>query len=456
MDREFFACGYDHSGVTRCFTVAENFHCRHFRIRRLPDPLLPGVGIAHFEAVTVMPGVECAELTAVAAPSAVSADPTSPQGFCPTTWSPLACPESKPESAVARLEQLAFAHGNLPVSYDIATSNGLTLETPCGGGVLRIWPDGRFWHVAGGIIAADGLKRSVVHWLRRISDQQKRTIAVYSVPAEEARLYRDAGFAVNKFGEEPFLDLGALNWEGKAFEWVRRQSNYCRRQGLEVVEPTQPQAENGLAEELMSIQNEDLRSRVFSKPLRLLEGEFNPLNLQRSRLFVAQYRNSGRTEGFVAARPMDNGRAWAFETYRKRSDSPRGTIPFLFREVIDRLQLEGVHSVSLCLVPGKGVQHDKSAEADRRIRWLLSLWYGRLGWLFNATGQDYFKSRFRARYVDRFLCVYPGNSLTSFASFLRTTGALAPDPGNLCRILMRQAGGVVRSRAHSPARQTET
>lgn len=343
--------------------------------------------------------------------------------------------ESLSADDLARIELAAFECGSAPESYDIASKSGSVLRTPCGQGFLNVYPDRHCWHIAGGIIANDELKRTTIHWLKQVARFHRRTMAVYSVGAEDVPLFREAGYAVNKFGEEPVLDLVALNWQGKSFEWVRRQTNYCRRQGLNIVEITSSELQCAMASELTDVFFDDLRDRVYSQPLHLLEGEFNPRVLGRRRLFVVRQQASQRTEGFLIISPMENGSCWAFETYRKRRDAVRGTIPFLFREVTDRLKSEGVRRVSLCLVPGKGVELDTAAEADARVRWLLKLWYGRLDLIFSASGQDYFKSRFRPTYIDRYLCVYPRNSWRSIISFVKTSGAFRINVWNLLRKL---------------------
>jgi phosphatidylglycerol lysyltransferase len=333
----------------------------------------------------------------------------------------------------SRIEEFAYLFGNAPESYDIISSTGSLLRTPCGEGFLNVYPDRSCWHIPGGIIAEQIKKPSTILWLKQLADQHRRTIAVYSVNAEELPLFQDAGYVINKFGEEPIIDLADLDWKGKSFEWVRRQTSHCRRQGLNIIEITSRDEQRAAADELTQVFFDDLRHRVYSKPLQLLEGEFNPHALGRRRLFVARHLASKRMEGFLVTSPMENGTSWAFETYRKRSDAIRGTIPYLFREVVDRLQTEGVQQVSLCLVPGKGVHGDKSETADARVRWLLGMWYGRLSLIFNASGQDYFKSRFRPRYVDRYICVYPRNSWGSIFSFLKTSGALQINAKNLVR-----------------------
>ena len=103
---------------------------------------------------------------------------------------------------------------------------------------------------------------------------------------------------------------------------------------------------------------------------------------------------------------------------------------------MDQLKQEGVDHVSLCLVPGRSVVSDCTAHTDRRVRWILKLWYGHLNFLFNTAGQDFFKSRFRPRYEPRYLCVYPYNSVFSLISFLKVSGAFSINWRNLARNLL--------------------
>ena len=339
-----------------------------------------------------------------------------------------------------RIEEFAYAFGHAPESYGLASSTATILRTPGGEAYLNVYVDRSFWHIPGSIVGDEDQKPATVRWLKRMAREQRRTVAVYSVTAEEAPLFRDAGFAVNKFGEEPVIDLADVDWRGKSFEWVRRQSNFCRRQGLRVTEVISPDEQLAVADELNEVFFDDLQDRVYSNALHLLEGRFEPHALRRRRLFIARRSDANRIEGFLAASPIESGTSWAFETYRKRRDATRGTIPFLFREVIDRLKSDRVRRVSLCLVPGKGVEQDRRPCADARVRWMLGLWYGRLNVLFSAAGQNYFKSRFRPRYQDRYLCVYPRNSWRSIVSFVKTSGALRINTRNLLRKLALPRG----------------
>lgn len=333
------------------------------------------------------------------------------------------------------LDQLAFTYGTAPESYDILISDGFFLKTPCGRGVLSVLRHRHYWHIAGGIIAPAELKPQIVNWLKEISQKKRLTMAIYSIHPEEIGLFQAAGFEINKLGEEPLLDLGEITWQGKDFEWVRRQTNFCKRAGLEIVEITDEGAKHDLADELIDIMHEDLEGRTYAHPLRLLEGEFDPKELYRRRLFLARHQETGRVEGFLACSPLRDGQGWAFETYRKRKDAPRGTVPFLFRDVIDRLQKEGVSQVSLCLVPGKGTEQAFDKSSSWLARLALSMWYKRLNFLFNTQGQNYFKTRFRPRFVDRYICVTPYTTPLSISSFLYTMGAYSPHFGNILKNL---------------------
>ena len=62
------------------------------------------------------------------------------------------------------------------------------------------------------------------------------TLTFYNIADDDLPLFREAGFQITKWGEEALVDLADCRWEGKAYEWVRRQSNYCRRRGLEFAE----------------------------------------------------------------------------------------------------------------------------------------------------------------------------------------------------------------------------
>ena len=134
----------------------------------------------------------------------------------------------------AELEALAYRYASVPEAYDIAVSDGYVLKSACGEGAMSVLADGKFWHVSGSLLAPERLKPDMIQMLKQISERSRRTIAVYNVSQTDAMKFQQQGFVVNKFGEEAILDPAQTDWKGRKYEWVRRQTNFCRRAGLAV------------------------------------------------------------------------------------------------------------------------------------------------------------------------------------------------------------------------------
>lgn len=341
--------------------------------------------------------------------------------------------EDLSDDQLQTIERLAYQHGSAPESYNVIVSDSAVLFTPCGRGVVSVLPDGKCWHIPGGILAPDKLRPRIVKWLKAVSDTTGKTLLLYSIRDTWMPLFRDAGFEVNMLGIEPIIELGDVTWSGSKLSWVRRQTSFCQRAGLEIVEIDDEAERLAMADNLNEILMEDLADRAFPKPLRLLEGEFDPHCLKRRRLFVARQKEDKSVCGFLACSPMMDGAEWAFETYRKRKDAPRGTVAFLFRTVIDQLQSEGAKRVSLCLVPGKYVDHPDHAIGPAVPRHLMNISYRYMPFVFNIQGQDYFKQRFRPAEECRYTCVSTVSSFGTLFSFLKTTGALVPNLKNVSK-----------------------
>lgn len=335
------------------------------------------------------------------------------------------------------VEEMAFRYGSAPESYDVARCTESVLFTPDRSGVVNVIPDGKFWHIPGGILAPLERHKQIARWLKQTADSQGKTLALYSIGHQNVAAFRESGYEVSRFGMEPCLDLRNLNWKGGQFQWVRRQANFCERAGVKITEVCSVTEQRQMAATLLSIMRDDLAGRTYAQPLRLLEGQFDPEHLLRRRLFVAT--KDGRVQAFVACSPLHNGTEWAFETYRKATDSVRGVVPFLFKTVADRMQAEGVARVSLCLVPGKGLQQPDTNDADDSdlVHRMLSMWYRRLNFLFNVQGLDHFKQRFRPEDHVRYVCVSSKSTIRSVLSFARVTGALRPSVKNMLSRMFR-------------------
>lgn len=79
-----------------------------------------------------------------------------------------------------RIQRTAFEFSSSPEAYDVLISDGKLLETPCQRGLLNVFPDGKFWHISGGLIAPDDLKPEMIRWLKQIAEHRRIGIAVYT------------------------------------------------------------------------------------------------------------------------------------------------------------------------------------------------------------------------------------------------------------------------------------
>ncbi len=339
------------------------------------------------------------------------------------------------------LEDCAFRYGQTYDAY-LATEDDRQQFWASGRqGVVSYVRVGRYLHVGGGLLAAPQHKANLLAEFLDFARQRGYRVSFYNLLPDDLPLFRRHGFQTTKWGEEAMIDLGRATWQGKAFEWVRRQSNYCQRKGLVVCEyrpdELSEMEDARLLQEMEAIANEPLQSRPQRSDVRFVEGAFNPRNLGRKRLFLARSLDGrGRIEGLLVCNPGQDGNLWAFELYRHRKNSIRGTVAFLMHQVMQLLQDEGVEQVSMCLIPAQGCSQPR--EGDSRLtRWGLSIGSRYFGFLFDIVGTAYFKSRFRPSYEDRYIGVWPRQTLGSAWTFIRVLGVLDLDYPKICRLVAR-------------------
>ncbi len=268
-------------------------------------------------------------LPAAALPSATRAD-------APAQVASRAARPRATAGKAARLEALAFDHGTTYDAY-LATEPDRQVfwghDVP---GAVAYVRAGRHVHVAGGLLAAAADKPALLEEIVRWADRDQLVLAFYNLADEDLPLVRSHGFQVTKWGEEAIVDLPEQTFGGKPFEWVRRQTNFCRRQGLAVRECDRAvlgtAAWQAIAAELLEISRARLTGTPQGNEIHFLEGRFDPEQLHRRRLFVAmQAADHGaagvaagrRIEGFLVCNPYAGGSHWAFETYRRRDDAVR-------------------------------------------------------------------------------------------------------------------------------------
>jgi phosphatidylglycerol lysyltransferase len=338
---------------------------------------------------------------------------------------------------MSRLEALAFQYGSSYDSY-LATERDRQIfwarDVP---GAVAYLRDGRYVHVAGGLLAAADARPRLMAEIVRWADHNRLVLSFYNLTDDDLALAREHGFQVTKWGEEAIVDLPECTWSGKPYEWLRRQSNFCARKGVVVAECERVRVSKFEWENITAELHQISQALLVKKPQRdeihFLEGRFDPEHLGRRRLFVARGDGgAGRVEAFLVCNPGRGGAVWAFETYRRRPGAVRGTMPCLMHQAMRQLQAEGVAAVSLCLVPGLHCETPLSGDSAL-ARWSMVIGSRYFSFIHDTRGMYHYKSRFRPHFDNRYLAVRPRLSLKCAWSFVRVLGVLDLRIGSLLR-----------------------
>lgn len=315
-----------------------------------------------------------------------------------------------------RIEHFAKTYGSSYDSYIATdTENKEYFFASEGDGALCTIPQGRFVFVYGGILSpSESRHRLVTEFLDQCRDRRV-TPSFFNVGRSDLEVLKEFGFHGTKFGEEPIVELDNCSWKGKNYEWVRRQTNFCRRNDLsmeEVIREDMTKCEwDSLMDELDVISDHFLADKPHAHRMRNCVSRFCRSLLFGQRVFVARNEKSHRIEAFVVCNPCLDGRMWAIESYRKRNDAVRGVIPFLMHQCMVQFQQEDVPFVTLSMLPL--IRCDKKNPGDSwLLRKVITLVHRHGNAIYDSAGLYHFKSRFRPhRFEDRFICnrgVSPG------------------------------------------------
>lgn len=294
-------------------------------------------------------------------------------------------------------------------------------------GLVSFARRGKYIFVIGGLLAPEEHWDSLVQEFVKFCQQQKLVPTVFNIDETQLPPFRKWGFQITKVGENTVIDLENCTWRGKPYEWVRRQSNFCRRKGLVAEELLHESANDAqwseVVAELESVSDQYLKTKPHGRHMKHFVARFNPSWLRRRRMFFARDADgTGRIEGFIICNPSHGGRRWSIETSRFRPDATRGVIPYLMHHAMQTFQNEGRQEASLCMVPC--LRCDEPLPGDSGlVRRFLSMAGVRLGVIYDIHGMYHFRSRFRPSFQNTYMAVYPKATLWSLRAALKLWGA---------------------------------
>jgi len=380
-------------------------------------------------------------------------------GMWPSTSTVELATPSKEDTvfAAAQLMQFAYDHGRQSDSYLSTAPGRETFWSADRGGLVSYKRVGRHVLVSGGLIAPPSERPRLLKEFLQFTASRRWRATFFCILEEDLPIYRDAGYCVNKFGEDAKIILGNVTFAGKRYEWVRRQSNYCHRHGVKFEELRIQDYSHREWIEIQSDIEEVGRDAMRGKPqtgeLTFFDGTLGDHPLGYRRLFVARRQTEGhsRIEGYVVCNPIRQGCAWSTEIYRHRFDAVRGTVPFLFHQIALQLQQEGVTELNLCIVPARNCEQPIPGD-KAMIRHGLLFFRKYFSVLYDLQGIDHFKSRFRPHYENSYLCSPPEPSIGAILATFRVFGLLRISPLKMLQIIW---GRLRKQRTHarSPSRK---
>lgn len=341
------------------------------------------------------------------------------------------------------LEHHARTYGSSYDSYIATDTDGKEYfwADDCSG-VLCTIPVGRYVFIYGGILAPEQGRRRLMERFLAQCAERRVTPSFFNAGIEDVELLREFGFQATKFGEEPIVELNQCTWKGKNYEWVRRQTNFCKRNHIQFEEVRREELSteqwSSLMDEMDLISNHFLEEKPHAGRMRNVVSRFCRKLIFGQRIFIARNTLVNQVEAFVICSPCLDGRMWAIESYRKRRDAVRGVIPFLMHQCMTVFQQEEVPSVTLSMLPL--IRCEEARPGDSWVlRKIVGLAQKRGGALYDSAGLYHFKTRFRPhRFEDRYICAKPRVGPGMLIAGMKSWGFLEVSPATTAKKMFRQ------------------
>ena len=235
------------------------------------------------------------------------------------------------------------------------------------------------------------------------SSTQKRKICFFGCSERLSGSARSAGYAVIKFGEEAVVDISGFSLQGNAMENVRRGFNHANNVGILVSEYIPERKRDPLMENEFHLISDEWLKDKKTPELGFLLAPMELNRLEGRRIFTARTKN--RIEGFVILDPVRSREGWYTDIMRRRRDAPNGVNEKLLVEIIKNLDGEGAKNLFLGMVPFIGL--DPQIREHGKATKLMNSLKGRIDFLYPIESEFFFKDKFRPRWEDVFIYVYP-------------------------------------------------
>jgi phosphatidylglycerol lysyltransferase len=316
---------------------------------------------------------------------------------------------ARPEPAVAGAGELEraralIARADSTVANAALTGDKRLLFSDAGDAFLMYQIAGRSWIALGDPVGAREGAEELVWRLREMSDHHGGDTVFYQVCAERLALYVDLGLAALKIGEEARVPLEGFSLEGAARADLRQAHRRAQRDGASF-EVVPPEGVAALLPELKRVSDAWLQAKSTGEK-RFSVGAYSPQYLQQFPLAVV------RAEGVLAG----FANLWTTATYAELSvdlmrfgpEAPRGTMDYLFIELMLWGRSRGYRSFNLGMAPLSGLETHPLAPAWHRVGNFI---FRHGEHFYNFEGLRRYKAKFDPVWEPRYLVARGGIAL---------------------------------------------
>ena len=276
--------------------------------------------------------------------------------------------------------------------------------------------------------AEDAFSRAIAEF-RDFADRHDLAPIFYEVDEDHVHHYHDNGFSLFKVGEMAYVPVAEFTLSGKRGEALRNSINRARREGLEFALAQAPFDET-LWSELNAVSDDWLAA------LGTAEKGFSLGRFEREYLSeagIALVRKHGTLVAFASLMPDYAARVeLSIDLMRQASDSPPGTMDFLFVQLIEYARAQGYKYFNLGMAPLSGVGGTRFARSKEKVA-RVAYEYGNR--FYKYKGLRSFKEKFNPEWRSRYIA-YP--VFTSLPGLLVDIAALIA--GGYRRILFKTKG----------------
>ena len=316
---------------------------------------------------------------------------------------------ARPEPAVAGAQELArarplIAGSELTLANAALTGDKRLLFSDAGDAFLMYQIARHNWIALGDPVGARSGAEELVWRLREMADYHGAQTVFYQVCADRLALYVDLGLAALKIGEEARVALTDFSLEGAARADLRQSHRRAQRDGatFEIVPPSGVEA---LLPALQRISDAWLAAKSTGEK-RFSVGAFAPQYLRQFPLAVV--RADGVPAAFANLWSTDTRAELSVDLMRFGPDAPRGSMDYLFIELMLWARREGYRWFNLGMAPLAGLEAHPLAPAWHRVGNFI---FRHGEHFYNFEGLRRYKSKFSPVWEPRYLAARGGIAL---------------------------------------------